>query len=181
MDYRFLLESTFVEQKSDVASMEGFLRTRLEDLLDREGTELKINGSKVIVAGASAGAHLALLTPTLWTTPPNAILSLYGPTNFHDIPWLDRKFNDLPPYSSTILMDATTYENPPTIWPREEDSPEQRQARKIMGQHIYRSEVLAAFLHQKLDFRTSRNCNERRDSEEHRGVTPPEKRGSYRH
>lgn len=62
MDYRFLPESTFEEQCSDVRDMEAWIHTELQQKLEGEGIEVKIDKGRIIVAGASAGAHLALLT-----------------------------------------------------------------------------------------------------------------------
>jgi acetyl esterase/lipase len=62
MDYRFLPESTFEEQCSDVRDIEPWLHTGLQRELSKEGFEAGIDKSRIIVAGASAGAHLALLT-----------------------------------------------------------------------------------------------------------------------
>lgn len=62
MDYRFLPESTFEEQCSDVKDVEPWLRTELRRELVKEGIEVVIDKRRIIVAGASAGAHLALLT-----------------------------------------------------------------------------------------------------------------------
>jgi acetyl esterase/lipase len=59
MDYRLLPESKLEHQMEDVRDVEGWLRKSLA----REVREYfsGIQDDKIIVVGASAGAHLALL------------------------------------------------------------------------------------------------------------------------
>lgn len=73
MDYRLLPESSFHDgQCEDVKDIEPWLRGELGIQLAKLGEEIEIDGGKIIVAGASAGAHLALLTvlpPTIDSIP----------------------------------------------------------------------------------------------------------------
>lgn len=70
MDYRLLPESSFEEMCEDVADAEGWVRggVRKEGMGAGLEGELRgkwdgvVDGRRVVVAGASAGAHLALLT-----------------------------------------------------------------------------------------------------------------------
>jgi acetyl esterase/lipase len=64
MDYRFLPESAFWDGMcEDVKDMERWLRGGgLEGVLRGKGEAVEINGGRIVVSGASAGAHLALLT-----------------------------------------------------------------------------------------------------------------------
>jgi acetyl esterase/lipase len=67
-DYRLLPESTFEEQCSDIAALEKWLREDLGEMLGKEGdlsTFGEVDGERIVVTGASAGAHLALLTVSL--------------------------------------------------------------------------------------------------------------------
>jgi acetyl esterase/lipase len=59
MDYRLLPESTFNEQLEDVKDVESWVRGKLSSELEETG--LKADIDKIVVVGASAGAHLALL------------------------------------------------------------------------------------------------------------------------
>jgi acetyl esterase/lipase len=62
MDYRFCPETSFEGQCEDVASIEEFLKDDLQGKLEEEGVRISVDGERIVVAGASAGAHLALLT-----------------------------------------------------------------------------------------------------------------------
>jgi len=59
MDYRLLPESTFNEQLEDVKDVESWIRSKVFSELEETG--LKADIDKIVVVGASAGAHLALL------------------------------------------------------------------------------------------------------------------------
>ncbi|KAI6715301.1 beta-ketoacyl synthase domain-containing protein [Diplocarpon mali] len=88
MDYRLCPETSLDGQLSDVRDVEGWLRTSLAaELAD---SRVLVDAAQLVVVGASAGAHLALLTPKLWSVAPKAILSMYGPTNLHHLPYLHR-------------------------------------------------------------------------------------------
>ena len=58
MDYRLLPEASLEEQLEDVRDVEIWLRNHLASYF----TAWKVAGDDIIVVGASAGAHLALLT-----------------------------------------------------------------------------------------------------------------------
>ena len=60
MDYRLLPETKIEGQMEDVRDVEGWLRKNLAREVKEYFSE--IQSDKIIVAGASAGAHLALLT-----------------------------------------------------------------------------------------------------------------------
>lgn len=60
MDYRLLPETSFTGQQEDIRDIEPWLRKQLQEELKASG--LKSSSDKIIVAGGSAGAHLALLT-----------------------------------------------------------------------------------------------------------------------
>lgn len=81
MDYRLLPESTFAEQQEDIRDIEPWLKTQLPIELER--TAYKVDTSKIVVAAASAGAHLALLivsTPSSHSSlsAPNQLLSHFS-------------------------------------------------------------------------------------------------------
>ena len=60
MDFRLLPETPFAGQMEDVRDVEVWLRHILPSQLHREGVDLTVDN--IVVVGASAGAHLALLT-----------------------------------------------------------------------------------------------------------------------
>jgi acetyl esterase/lipase len=60
MDYRLLPETSFSGQLEDIRDVECWLRTKLSFEIKDEGFE--VNTDKIVIVGASAGAHLALLT-----------------------------------------------------------------------------------------------------------------------
>ena len=60
MDFRLLPETSFAGQLEDVRDVEPWLRHVLPSHLHRDGMNLTVND--IVVVGASAGAHLALLT-----------------------------------------------------------------------------------------------------------------------
>lgn len=60
MDYRLLPETSLPGQLEDVRDVELWLRNRLQS--EVSDPELKVDRSKIIVVGASAGALLALFT-----------------------------------------------------------------------------------------------------------------------
>ena len=62
MDYRLLPETPFSGQCEDVKDIEKWLRKDLANVLKQEGCEVSVDGEKIIIVGASSGAHLALLT-----------------------------------------------------------------------------------------------------------------------
>lgn len=60
MDYRLLPESKLENQMEDVRDVEGWLRKSLAREVKQYFSH--VQADKIIVVGASAGAHLALLT-----------------------------------------------------------------------------------------------------------------------
>jgi len=60
MDYRLLPESSFSVQLEDIRDIEAWIRSQLPAEIVDSG--LRCDTDKIIVAGGSAGAHLALLT-----------------------------------------------------------------------------------------------------------------------
>jgi hypothetical protein len=60
MDYRLLPETSFKGQQDDIRDIEPWVKRQLQVEIRDSG--LKCNTDKIIVAGGSAGAHLALLT-----------------------------------------------------------------------------------------------------------------------
>jgi acetyl esterase/lipase len=65
MDYRLLPETSLEGQMEDIQDVEGWLRKNLAR--EVRGYFSRIQNDKIIVVGASAGAHLALLTVSLET------------------------------------------------------------------------------------------------------------------
>ncbi|PBP24836.1 hypothetical protein BUE80_DR004233 [Diplocarpon rosae] len=151
MDYRLRPETSLDGQLSDVADVEGWLRTRLA--VELEDVRVHVDASQLVVVGASAGAHLALLTPKLWTVAPKAILSMYGPTNLHHLPYLHR-FAANPgstlPCTADVLAAATTYENPPTDIPVPKSAKDRVRPRQIMAMNVFQRGLVAEFLLQGL-------------------------------
>ncbi|RAQ54517.1 hypothetical protein AFGD_003728 [Aspergillus flavus] len=83
-NYRLLPESDFISgQLEDIRDLSKWMHEDLSNHLSQNGLRTSIGD--VIVAGASAGALLALLTPKLWSQKPAAILSIYGPTDLRRI------------------------------------------------------------------------------------------------
>lgn len=60
MDYRLLPETSLAGQLEDIRDVESWLRHDLSSIFT--GLALMVDSDKIIVVGASAGAHLALLT-----------------------------------------------------------------------------------------------------------------------
>ncbi|PBP22821.1 polyketide synthase, partial [Diplocarpon rosae] len=135
--------------RSDVTDVEGWLRTRLAAEL--EDVRVHVDAAQLIVVGASAGAHLALLTPKLWTVAPKAILSMYGPTNLHHLP-ADKTRLTSPqvPCTADVLAAATTYENPPTDIPLPRSAKDCIRPRQIMAMNVFQRGVVAEFVLQGL-------------------------------
>jgi acetyl esterase/lipase len=63
MDYRLVPETNFNGQLEDIREIETWIRDSLPSEL-KEST-FKVDVEKIVVVGASAGAHLALLTVSL--------------------------------------------------------------------------------------------------------------------
>jgi len=89
--------------------------------------------------------------PKLWSTPPKAIISLYGPTDFHKIPYLNLgprrpEVWPIPDASTCLLTQATDFSTPPTELPMPTKIEDFKMPRHYMGQHIYRGEILGDFL-----------------------------------
>jgi len=92
-----------------------------------------------------------IIQPKLWSTPPKAIVSLYGPTNFHKIPYLNLgprrpEVWPIPDASNDLLAQATNFPVPPTEFPMPTRTEDFKSPRHCMGQHIYRGELLGDFL-----------------------------------
>lgn len=60
MDYRLRPETSLEGQLSDVRDVEGWLRNYLGS--ETRVSKTEVDSEKIVVVGASAGAHLALLT-----------------------------------------------------------------------------------------------------------------------
>ncbi|KAN0102844.1 alpha/beta-hydrolase [Hyaloscypha variabilis] len=147
MDYRLLPETKLEGQMEDIRDVEGWLRKNLA----REVKEhfSGIQDDKIIVVGASAGAHLALLTPKLWTIQPTAILSLYGPTNMNGLPSLhsDRLSKlILPPCTSEFLAAGTYFDQPPTEFPVVQKPEDYKRPRTGMVLTIFRKALIREYL-----------------------------------
>ncbi|KAH7310042.1 Alpha/Beta hydrolase protein [Rhexocercosporidium sp. MPI-PUGE-AT-0058] len=147
MDYRLRPETSLEGQLSDVRDVEGWLRSSLVEELRCCGVE--VNVGKIVVVGASAGAHLALLTPKLWTTPPSAILSMYGPTTLHSLPYHPRgRFSQRCslPCTYETLAAATNYAHPPTEQQITQTGQDNYRPRSIMARHLFERGIVAEFL-----------------------------------
>ncbi|KIX95109.1 uncharacterized protein Z520_09025 [Fonsecaea multimorphosa CBS 102226] len=82
IDYRLVPEADFVTgQLDDITSVETWIREKLQASLQDRNLQVLVNTDSMIVVGASAGAHLASLTPKIWQIPPKALLLLAGPSN----------------------------------------------------------------------------------------------------
>ncbi|CZS92953.1 uncharacterized protein RAG0_03445 [Rhynchosporium agropyri] len=143
MDYRLLPETSLQGQLSDIRDVEYWLK----DCLGAEigSSRIDVDIERIVVAGASAGAHLALLTPKLWVNKPAAILSLYGPTNLHHLPYQQRgRFSNpcTAICTSEMLTGATDYANPPTNTAIGRVG----HPRGIMARQIFEQEIIAEFL-----------------------------------
>lgn len=61
-DYRLLPESDFLTgQLEDIRDLEDWLRRMLPGLV-MQSADIRVDSEAIVVLGASAGAHLALLT-----------------------------------------------------------------------------------------------------------------------
>ncbi|KAL2067735.1 hypothetical protein VTL71DRAFT_15831 [Oculimacula yallundae] len=151
MDYRLRPETSLQGQLSDIRDVEYWLKNCLGSEMRQSGMD--INVDKIVVVGASAGAHLALLTPKLWVTRPAAILSLYGPTNFHHLPYQQRgrfsqRCNLL--CTSETLAAATEYSHPPTeTMIGRKDHPRGTMARQIFEQGLIAEFLIKGLLRER--------------------------------
>lgn len=91
----------------------------------------------------------ARLQPKLWSTSPVAILSLYGPTNLHRVPYLQRgrlPHYKAPVFTHEILAAGTNYAKPPT----DTGCPAMSQAfstpRSQINLAMFRNSIIAEFL-----------------------------------
>ncbi len=87
--------------------------------------------------------------PKLWASKPTAILSMYGPTNMHTLPYLFRgrlSHLPLPPLTSEVLAVATNFNEPPTDVPVPKHSDDYVKPRGLMSMNIFRTSVIAEFL-----------------------------------
>ncbi|KAH8674371.1 Alpha/Beta hydrolase protein [Tricladium varicosporioides] len=148
MDYRLLPETSLAGQLEDVRDVESWLRYSLPVIFTGPG--LVVDGDKIIVVGASAGAHLALLTPKLWRKQPTAILSMYGPTNMHNVPSLGTgRFSNPPPLqlpTPELLVAATTFEAPPTEITPPKNAEDYMRPRALMGRKVFTESLIVEFL-----------------------------------
>lgn len=158
MDYRLRPETSLEGQLEDVRDVEGWLRGEggLGEVLREIGTSgsqhgkgIQVDTEKIVVVGASAGAHLALLTPTLWTKPPSAILSMYGPTTIHSLQYQQKgrftKRCSLPCTAETLAA-ATNYGQPPTEKKISQTGQDNYRPRNIMARHLFENGIMAEFL-----------------------------------
>jgi acetyl esterase/lipase len=67
MEYRLLPETPLFGQLEDIRDVEPWLRTKLRFELKADGVE--VDAENIVVVGASAGAHLALLTVRIQSFP----------------------------------------------------------------------------------------------------------------
>lgn len=102
INYRLANGSTVLlqQQLDDITSAINFIQTK--------STEYQINTSKIVVMGASAGAHLALLKSYKLNTNNSikAVVDLFGPT---DLAWMYNS-HPIPVSSQPVLVNllATT-------------------------------------------------------------------------
>ncbi|PVH79732.1 alpha/beta-hydrolase [Cadophora sp. DSE1049] len=147
-DYRLLPETPFLGgQLEDVKDVERWLRKTLP--LKIESYNLDVDVENIVVVGSSAGALLALLTPSLWAKSPTAILSIYGPTNLHHLPYMPKgpfAQMELPECTSDMLISATNYANPPTGTTPPNSKEDFLDSRRVMGMTMFRNAVTAEFL-----------------------------------
>ena len=69
MDYRLRPETSLEGQLSDVRDVEGWLRDRLAHEIACDALDGDLDPSSIFVVGASAGAHLALMTVSTHPSP----------------------------------------------------------------------------------------------------------------
>jgi pimeloyl-ACP methyl ester carboxylesterase len=165
VDYRLVPETGFNGQLEDI-QIESWLRDSLPSEL--EGSAFKVDLGKIVVVGASAGAHLALLTvslthrsilylnpakrtrqPKLWTHLPTAILSMYGPTNMHSLPYLNRgRLPHLPDPRVTpeMIAAAFDYNNPPTEIAIPTVMEDYSKPRALVSLKVFKTAIIAEFL-----------------------------------
>lgn len=62
MDYRLCPETLLSGTCEDVKDIEGWLKNNLQAILEKGGYDVNLDTEHIVVVGASAGAHLALLT-----------------------------------------------------------------------------------------------------------------------
>ena len=91
LDYRLcpeidLIDGPMTDVRDAYAWAKSPSRNGLQGILDAKKTRVQVDVTKIVVIGWSTGGHLAMTTA--WTTkeagltPPSAILSFYGPTDF---------------------------------------------------------------------------------------------------
>lgn len=77
-DYRLMPPSNGHDIVSDIVSLFEFLRTSLNPRLQDETSLLRIDPTRIAVAGSSAGGLCAYLAAAHAAPKPAAVLSLYG-------------------------------------------------------------------------------------------------------
>lgn len=80
---------------------------------------------------------------------PTAILSMYGPTNMHSLPYLQRfsnlKMSNLA-CTPDVLAAGTRYDDPPSEWKIPSGPGDYIKPRSLMGIHIFHRGIIAEFL-----------------------------------
>lgn len=87
--------------------------------------------------------------PKLWRQNPAAILSMYGPTNFHSLPWLNRgrlARMQCKPCTPSLLAEATDYHNPPTELALPASAKDLQRPRMSISLTFFREAILPEFL-----------------------------------
>lgn len=81
--------------------------------------------------------------------PPTAILSIYGATNLHDLPYLAKGLihnTEIPTPDSELLKAVTNFDSPPTNTPSPRNPTEWLTERTKLGFYIMRAELTAALM-----------------------------------
>ena len=91
VDYRLCPETTLPNgPMRDVCDALKWARNELPELRLKR-SDIRANGSQIVAIGWSTGGHLAMTlawtAPAQAISPPQAILSLYSPTDYHDPFW----------------------------------------------------------------------------------------------
>ena len=114
VDYRLCPETTLLDgPMRDVCNALQWAQNELPKLRLRR-PDIRANGSQVVAIGWSTGGHLAMTlawtAPAQGIKPPQAILSLYSPTDYQDPIWTRP---NIPRGTEHVASEAKTHD-----WPK---------------------------------------------------------------
>lgn len=116
VDYRLCPETTLLEgPMRDVCDALKWARNTLPQLPFKR-PDIRVNGCQVVAIGWSTGGHLAMTlawtAPAQGIDPPQAILSLYSPTDYEDPFWTQP---NIPRGAEHAVPEAESHDGPRSL------------------------------------------------------------------